>query len=67
MEKVAGLPDVAGLLTDFKSNNTRYVLAARVTGPVATAFPRAARQPPVSRPNRARPARRRPIRAKPPP
>jgi ABC-type uncharacterized transport system involved in gliding motility auxiliary subunit len=38
-EKVAGLPDVAGLLTGFKSENTRYVLAARVTGPAETAFP----------------------------
>ncbi len=37
--KVAGLPDVAGLLTLFKSDNTRYVLAAHITGPAATAFP----------------------------
>jgi len=37
--KVAGLPDVAGLLTRFKSDDTRYVLAARITGPAETAFP----------------------------
>ncbi len=35
----APLPDVAGLLTNFKSDNTRYVLAAHITGPAATAFP----------------------------
>ncbi len=38
-EKVAGLPDVAGLLTRFRSDNTRFVLAARITGPAETAFP----------------------------
>ena len=37
--KVAGLPDVAGLLTRFKSDDTRYVLAAHITGPAETAFP----------------------------
>jgi ABC-type uncharacterized transport system involved in gliding motility auxiliary subunit len=36
---VAGRPDVAGLLADFKSDDTSYILAARVTGPAATAFP----------------------------
>ena len=41
-DKVAGLPDVAGLLTRFKPDDTRYVLAARVTGPAETAFPEAA-------------------------
>jgi ABC-type uncharacterized transport system involved in gliding motility auxiliary subunit len=39
VEQVTGLPDVAGLLTRFKSENTRYVLAARITGPAETAFP----------------------------
>ncbi|HEX3861248.1 MAG TPA: Gldg family protein [Stellaceae bacterium] len=38
-EKVAGLPDVASLLTHFKSDNTRYTLAARITGPAESAFP----------------------------
>jgi ABC-type uncharacterized transport system involved in gliding motility auxiliary subunit len=37
--KVAGLPDPAGLLAGFKSDNQRYVLAAHVTGPAETAFP----------------------------
>jgi ABC-type uncharacterized transport system involved in gliding motility auxiliary subunit len=41
-DKVAGLPDAAGLLTRFKPDDTRYVLAARVTGPAETAFPDAA-------------------------
>jgi gliding motility-associatede transport system auxiliary component len=38
-DKLNGLPDVAGLLDDFKSDNKRYVLAAQVTGPARTAFP----------------------------
>jgi ABC-type uncharacterized transport system involved in gliding motility auxiliary subunit len=37
--QLARLPDVVGLLNDFKSTNTRYTLAARVTGPAETAFP----------------------------
>src|SRR5260370_38144855 len=46
--KVAGLPDVAGLLTRFKSDDTRYVLAARITGPAETAFPDG--PPPATKP-----------------
>jgi ABC-type uncharacterized transport system involved in gliding motility auxiliary subunit len=38
-EKLAVLPDVAGLLAAFKPDDKRYVLAARVTGPAETAFP----------------------------
>ena len=38
-DKIAGLPDVMGLLLNFKPSNTRYVLAGRVTGASATAFP----------------------------
>ena len=53
VEKIAGLPDVAGLLTNFKSEHTRYILAARVTGPATTAFPDG---PPYPRPHpKARP------------
>jgi ABC-type uncharacterized transport system involved in gliding motility auxiliary subunit len=37
--KVQGLPDVLGLLSDFKPTGERYTLAARVTGPAETAFP----------------------------
>ncbi len=37
--KVAGLPDVAGLLTHFKADDTPLVLAAHITGPAETAFP----------------------------
>jgi ABC-type uncharacterized transport system involved in gliding motility auxiliary subunit len=50
--KVAGLPDVAGLLTHFKSADTRYVLAAHITGPAATAFPDGAppAAPPAAKP-----------------
>lgn len=37
--KVQGLPDVLGLLADFKPTGERYTLAARITGPAETAFP----------------------------
>jgi ABC-type uncharacterized transport system involved in gliding motility auxiliary subunit len=39
VEKVEGLPDVAGLLNDFKSGGQKLTLAARVSGPADTAFP----------------------------
>src|SRR5215469_2179823 len=45
-EKLAGLPDVAGLLSQFKSDNKRYILAAHVTGPADTAFPEGPPKPP---------------------
>jgi ABC-type uncharacterized transport system involved in gliding motility auxiliary subunit len=38
-EKLAGLPDVAGLLAEFKPDNKRYILAAHVTGMAESAFP----------------------------
>jgi ABC-type uncharacterized transport system involved in gliding motility auxiliary subunit len=38
-EKLMGLPDVAGLLAEFKPDNKRYILAAHVTGIAASAFP----------------------------
>jgi ABC-type uncharacterized transport system involved in gliding motility auxiliary subunit len=44
-DKIAPLPDVAGLLTGFKSDHTRYTLAARISGPVETAFPDGAPKP----------------------
>jgi len=40
-----GLPDVAGLLLHFRPEDHRYVLAARVTGKAATAFPDGKPQP----------------------
>jgi ABC-type uncharacterized transport system involved in gliding motility auxiliary subunit len=33
------MPDVASLLAEFKPDNKRYILAARVTGPAESAFP----------------------------
>ena len=45
-EKLIGLPDVAGLLTQFKSDDKRYILAAHVTGIVDTAFPDGPPKPP---------------------
>ena len=38
-EKVEGMPDVQGLLDNFKPSGERYTLAARITGPAQTAFP----------------------------
>ncbi|MGB8841805.1 MAG: Gldg family protein [Aliidongia sp.] len=32
-------PDILGLLRDFKSSDTRYTIAARISGPADTAFP----------------------------
>ena len=37
--KLQGRPDPATLLQGFKSDNQRYTIAARVTGPADTAFP----------------------------
>src|SRR5262245_7103961 len=45
-EKLAGLPDVAGLLAEFKPDNKRYILAAHVTGVVESAFPDGPPKPP---------------------
>jgi len=45
-DKLAGLPDVAGLLSEFKSDNKRYILAAHVTGMVDSAFPDGPPKPP---------------------
>jgi ABC-type uncharacterized transport system involved in gliding motility auxiliary subunit len=45
-EKLIGLPDVAGLLGQFKSDNKRYILAAQVTGMADTAFPDGPPKPP---------------------
>jgi|HubBroStandDraft_1064217.scaffolds.fasta_scaffold00037_6 ABC-type uncharacterized transport system involved in gliding motility auxiliary subunit len=32
-------PDVLGILRDFKPSGTRYIIAARISGPADTAFP----------------------------
>ncbi|HYZ39569.1 MAG TPA: Gldg family protein [Stellaceae bacterium] len=45
-EKLAGLPDVEGLLADFKPDNKRYILAAHVTGMVDSTFPDGPPKPP---------------------
>src|SRR6185312_16143738 len=39
VDKVQGLPDVAGLLSDFKPENKKLTLAAQISGPAETAFP----------------------------
>ena len=49
-EKLTGLPDVAGLLGEFKPENERYILAARVTGPAESAFPDGPPKPPEPKP-----------------
>jgi ABC-type uncharacterized transport system involved in gliding motility auxiliary subunit len=51
VDKVAPLPDVAGLLTGFKSDHTRYTLAARIGGPVETAFPDGPPKPAAAKPD----------------
>ncbi len=45
VDKLEGLPDVAGLLADFRSDDKRYILAAKVTGSAQTAFPGGPPQP----------------------
>ena len=45
-EKLTGLPDVAGLLAEFKADGKRYILAAHVTGTAETAFPDGPPKPP---------------------
>jgi ABC-type uncharacterized transport system involved in gliding motility auxiliary subunit len=45
-EKLTGLPDVAGLLAEFKPEDKRYLLAAHVTGPIESAFPDGPPKPP---------------------
>jgi ABC-type uncharacterized transport system involved in gliding motility auxiliary subunit len=46
-DKVMGIPDVAGLLADFKPSGKRYILAARIRGMTASAFPKGPPQPPA--------------------
>ncbi len=49
-EKFQGpIPDVAGLLSQFKSEDHRLTLAARITGDVQTAFPDGPPKPPESK------------------
>jgi ABC-type uncharacterized transport system involved in gliding motility auxiliary subunit len=45
-EKLTGMPDVAGLLAQFKPDNKRYILAAHVTGTAESAFPDGRPKPP---------------------
>ena len=59
VEKLEGLPDVAGLLAGFKADGKSYVLAAHVTGNASTAFPNGPPQPapaPGGKPGGAKPA-----------
>jgi ABC-type uncharacterized transport system involved in gliding motility auxiliary subunit len=46
VDQVKGLPDVATLLAHFSPEQRQFVLAARVTGDVATAFPDGKPAPP---------------------
>lgn len=54
-EKLTGMPDVAGLLANFKPSGKRYILAARVSGPAASAFPDGPPSP-SAKPGEAKPA-----------
>src|SRR5437868_1801086 len=51
VDKIAPLPDVAGLLTGFKSDHTRYTVVARIGGDVETAFPDGPPQPAAEKPD----------------
>ena len=54
-EKLTGLPDVAGLLAEFKTDDKRYILAAHVTGTVESAFPEGPPKPPeLAKPEEAK-------------
>ena len=46
VDQVKGLPDVAGLLARFRPEQRQFVLAAHITGTVATAFPNGKPAPP---------------------
>jgi len=56
VDKIAPLPDVAGLLTGFRSDNSRYTLAARIAGRIETAFPDGAPQAAPPKPDEQKPA-----------
>jgi ABC-type uncharacterized transport system involved in gliding motility auxiliary subunit len=45
-EKLTGLPDVSGLLAEFKTDDKRYILAAHVAGTAESAFPEGPPKPP---------------------
>jgi gliding motility-associatede transport system auxiliary component len=54
VDKVMGMPDVAGLLADFKPGGKRLILAARLSGMVDSAFPEGPPRPPA-KPGLAKP------------
>jgi len=39
VEKIKGRPDFQGIIENFKPTGTQYAIAARISGPVKTAFP----------------------------
>lgn len=39
VEKIKGKPDFQGIIENFKPTGTQYTIAARISGPVKTAFP----------------------------
>jgi ABC-type uncharacterized transport system involved in gliding motility auxiliary subunit len=53
VEKLQGQPDPLGLLAEMKPTGERYTIAARIAGPVKTAFPNGA--PPVAKKEDAKP------------
>ena len=62
VDKLQGMPDVAGLLAGFKPSGKRYILAAHITGMVQTAFP----EGPPKAPAPAKPGPKQSLPAKPP-
>jgi ABC-type uncharacterized transport system involved in gliding motility auxiliary subunit len=55
VDKVKGLPDVATLLAQFRTEQRKFTLAARITGDVATAFPDGKPAPPPAPPDHGGP------------
>ncbi len=55
--ELAGMPDVEGLLAQFKPTDKRYILAAHVTGTAQTAFPDGPPKPPAAHNPTAAPAK----------
>lgn len=66
VEQIKGLPDVAGLLAHFRPEQRAFVLAARITGNIASAFPHGKPIPPPPSPHDPTPPHPEPPPAGPP-
>ena len=55
VDKVAGFPQIDVLLNEFKASGKKLAIAARITGPADTAFPKGPPSPPPSKDKNAKP------------